>query len=480
MFGQWLSNGVPPTGTPWFCAVSFVNPHDMTTFPYGFGIYAATQGLGTFTNPETFSTTNPPPPGFAPPPSGNGSPGYPVGGAENVQPFLTLFAQNSSGPVGPFGSTHQPPLQPWNCVSTDSPENLQYVQSPPSGKPTLQYWYLNQHGNEVGAPQDTNAWLTFLNYYYWLQNNVDYQVSRVFSALNTYTTNNPGSAPIVIFTSDHGDYSGSHYLPGKGWGLYDEAINVPLYIMYPGQQNPLGRPYACSSVDILPFIYDTALGNHSWRNNTGDLVYYLANRESITDFINGQQPAQQHRVTTTIQWAAYPSQYAYNEFQPYILHTTDEGFKPYTNPANGDPIPGHAIAFRTVDYSLGPLVPTGGGKLGMYSLWSYAGSTPTQPETGTQFPQQFEFYYYSNITGSDLQANYGETGNQYALSNGNQSLESIQWQSNFSEQTVYNELYKVPQQAYISQGYSAALSAYLKYVNASQKEETDPDTTWQT
>ena len=33
---------------------------------------------------------------------------------------------------------------------------------------------------------------------------------------------------VVIFTSDHGEYAGSHGLRGKGAGVYEEAIRVPL------------------------------------------------------------------------------------------------------------------------------------------------------------------------------------------------------------------------------------------------------------
>jgi arylsulfatase A-like enzyme len=290
MFEAWLSHAEEKlTTTPWFCAVSFVNPHDMTTFPYGFGITPSTENMGTF----NFPTPIPESLGYTPPPTTGYTGGEP---AENVVVFPSPvpFAQGSSGPTGPNS-------QPWNCVSTDSPKNLQYGTAAPHGKPTLQYWYQNEHYSEVGAPGNTNAWLTFLNYYYWLQINVDYQVGQVMNALNGSESFN-SSNTIVIFTSDHGDYSGSHYLPGKGWGLYDESINVPLYIRMLNQTSSQRYPYACSSVDILPFLYDMALGNYSWRSNPSDIVEYLGHREVIRDFIYSMSPVLQQRLSN-IPWA---------------------------------------------------------------------------------------------------------------------------------------------------------------------------------
>ena len=35
---------------------------------------------------------------------------------------------------------------------------------------------------------------------------------------------------IVVFTSDHGEYGASHGLRGKGAGVYEEGIRVPLIV----------------------------------------------------------------------------------------------------------------------------------------------------------------------------------------------------------------------------------------------------------
>lgn len=58
------------------------------------------------------------------------------------------------------------------------------------------------------------------------------------------------SNTVVVFTSDHGEYAGSHGLRGKGAAVYDESIRVPLYIRDPsghltptaGQERNSSRP----------------------------------------------------------------------------------------------------------------------------------------------------------------------------------------------------------------------------------------------
>ena len=85
----------------------------------------------------------------------------------------------------------------------------------------------------VGSVSNVNGWYTFLNYYFWMQAWVDAQVGAVIHGLAA----DPSWAnTVIVFTADHGDYGGSHGLHDKGGALYDEALNVPLYISYPGMR----------------------------------------------------------------------------------------------------------------------------------------------------------------------------------------------------------------------------------------------------
>lgn len=293
---------------------------------------------------------------------------------------------------------------------------------------------------------------------------------------------------VVIFTADHGDYGGSHGLHGKGNALYDEAICVPLYIGFPGQQNMVRRSFVCSSVDVLPFLYTLALGNDSWRNNGCDIINYLNGREAIMDAIMlGTQSAPQRRLSsfplTNPQGSANWQQY-----QPYVLHTTDElGGSDYAYPNEGL-VGTHAVALRTVDNTLygntsgssspqREVGPFGGGKLGIYSYWQEDvpnGSTaePTQPflANSGQYAQEFEFYNYQpsapGNNGSTLPPNLAETGNDYWLSNGsggiaNQYIGAYQPSPAPFGSPYYAELTTI--YAPICNGYAAALAAWTQY-----------------
>ena len=59
----------------------------------------------------------------------------------------------------------------------------------------------------------------------------------------------------VIFTSDHGDMCGSHGLRSKGPFVYDEIMQVPLYVKVPGVTRPGTSTDALSPhVDLVPTI----------------------------------------------------------------------------------------------------------------------------------------------------------------------------------------------------------------------------------
>jgi len=155
--------------------------------------------------------------------------------------------------------------------------------------------------------------------------------------------------------------------------------------------------------------------------------------------------------------------------QPYILHTTDE-YPAATNPVSGNYIPSHAIAFRTVDYTVNAnsAPPYGGGKLGVYSFWNLCEASPsTQPDNQ---PQQFEFYNYSpNPPGGQSPAptaNPAETGNQAFTSSGALAAEAALYNTSFLSSIVQAELYGAPGffPSYILSAQTTALQNYLNYV----------------
>jgi hypothetical protein len=479
-FSKWLPNA--PAASPWFAAVSFVNPHDMSQFPYSYALAPLYNSQNNCpSNGDFCGAPSPSPSGFLPPPTGTQGVGE--------GPFeSTVCSANDN--CNPLANESFPSLDPnlytaapggWNNLDDPSLQPYTYQQRHGGGsvKPGLQTFFQSARAQQCGSVSSNPAgWLTFLNYYFWMQSCVDQQIGSVITSLfNSPFWNNT----VIIFHSDHGDYGGSHNLHSKAGALYDECISVPLYISLPQQRpqatynssNPedytnITLPYVCSSVDILPFIYTMALGNDSWRNYSCDLVYYLRTREAIRDAIySSQQPTQQRRVSSIPDMNPFGSQ-NWQKYQPYVLHTTDE-FEQAT--VGGLPQPSHAIAFRTVDLTGNLSGSYGGGKLGIYSYWQPCSITPYAFDASGN-PSQAEFYNYSpQFSGQSLVPNPAEIGNQGVSSidqtTGVTSLapEAANYQTSF-DAIAQTELFDPPSQPYIQDGFTLALDLYLAYLAA--------------
>lgn len=487
-FGKWIAQ--VPTSPKWFAAVSFMNPHDINAFPYAFGLTSAPCDQGT---PDfCYDGTGVTPAGqyaFDVPPGLYSAQNYESEGAQD--PESTTIAPFPSNPPldgGPLYWVNAEPqnlntglyVQYPNFPSGYSPSwnysdpPTQYSPTTSSGKPELQSQFQLTQNNICGEIR-ANGWYEFLNYYFWMQACVDVQIGKVLTALQE---NNFAENTVIIFTADHGEFGGSHELHSKGGALYEEALNVPLYIKFPNQTAAVQRSFVCSSVDILPFLYTLALGNDSWRNNTCDIINYLKGREAIMDAIMaGTQNAPQRRLSSfpltnpqgTAPWQMY---------QPYVLHSTDEY---YIVAELG--IPPHALAFRTFDNTLNcgtasseqlrDAGPSGGGKLGIYSYWyeetSLTGS-PTEPVVGSStYRQQFEFYNYQpapNTFGNgdaSLAVNLQETGNDYWNSSDSGAIASEYINAYQAASSTYQAELQTIYPA-IQPGYAAALALWTNYV----------------
>jgi arylsulfatase A-like enzyme len=457
-FTEFWAQHIP--ASPWFLAVSFVNAHDIGAFPYAYGLTPASGCSGDYC-----SAISPVAAGYLPPP--------PESDEVTYAGTTTCTASCETETIPAFDSSlyTAAPLAvngnvPWN--NPDSPGSQPYATLNTTtnqyGKPGLQAFFQTYAANNDGSVNNDSldGWLQFLNYYFWIQASVDLKIGQIVTLLQANGANNaPWNNTIVVFTTDHGDYGGSHNLHEKGGALYDEAINVPLYISYPvNRQNntSISRYFVCSSVDMLPFFYYLALGNNSWRNNPLDMVYYLNGREGIADAIFMGNTAQQHRLAPGIA-CANPNPNGQTN-QPYILHTSDEY-------SVGGGSPSHAIAFRTVDVTVNPAGPGtyGGGKLGMYSFWTSCATTPVENPTGGHYPQ-FEFYEYG-VTTAYPYGNYGEIGNQGPASVAASGATVLQtaaqnYYNSYMNTTVQNELYGIPFQLQMAN--EAALNAYLVFL----------------
>jgi arylsulfatase A-like enzyme len=139
-------------------------------------------------------------------------------------------------------------------------------------KPTLQRSLQSTSARSFGpvpfaGPAALPTWLGFLDLYVKLQGDVDENIGRVLRTLHSQPE--VAANTVIVFTSDHGEYGASHGLRGKGAGMYEEGIRVPLIVSDPtgrlgGVPNTV-RHQITSSVDFAPMLLTIATGSDGWR-----------------------------------------------------------------------------------------------------------------------------------------------------------------------------------------------------------------------
>jgi arylsulfatase A-like enzyme len=197
--------------------------------------------------------------------------------------------------------------------------------------------------------------------YLMLQGYVDRQVGHVLAALAAQPAVHANT--VVLFTSDHGEYGGSHGLRGKGASGYEEAIRVPLYVRdFRGLATAapaVGRTQLTSSVDVSALLLTLATGSSAWRHESR--YRHLATR---------------HDLAAICAHPAAPG-------RKWVLHATDEDVTEFATEPYAAEAPRHVVALRTKR-----------GKLALYSNWR-AGSIEVEPAGA-----ELELYDYSSPAGS--------------------------------------------------------------------------------
>jgi arylsulfatase A-like enzyme len=315
-------------------------------------------------------------------PSPNGSPGQGLQADPQIAAQFAEWFQEAGGDepwcatvsfVNPhdvawwYRFTGQIPQESSPPALTEAlPPNFETPQAlAAQAKPQLQRSLQDTAARSFGevpftGPEALAAWTGLMNTYLMLQGFVDRQIGSVLATLASRPA--ARAETVVLFTSDHGEYGGSHGLRGKGAGAYEEAIRVPLYVRdfrgvataAPG----VGRTQLTSSVDVAALLLSLATGSNAWR---GESRYeHLATRHDVAAI------------------CAHP-------FAPgrrWVLHATDEDVTEFATEPYASEAPRHVVALRTPH-----------GKLGVYSNWA-AQSTQVQAAG-----QEVELYDYSTPVG---------------------------------------------------------------------------------
>ena len=176
-----------------------------------------------------------------------------------------------------------------------------------------------------------------------------------------------------MFTSDHGEYGGSHGLRGKGAGVYEEAIRVPLIVKdnrgLLTQAPETIRTQLTSSVDVAPLLLTIATGSNAWR---GESHYeHIAARADLAAMLaDPNAPGRE-----------------------YVVHATDETVTEFAIGPYAADAPLHVVAVRTPQ-----------AKYATYSDWRSGGVEPISAG------EEAELYDYTSDSGRlELHNSAGES-----------------------------------------------------------------------
>lgn len=120
---------------------------------------------------------------------------------------------------------------------------------------------IRNGGNKVWnvdkAFADEQLWRNYVGAYYALVTEMDHHIGEILKALDE---TDQANETIVIYTSDHGDFVGNHGMVEKaaaGQNVYEDILNIPLIIRYPGnKKNGKHVGELVSLVDIYPTLVE--------------------------------------------------------------------------------------------------------------------------------------------------------------------------------------------------------------------------------
>ncbi len=157
---------------------------------------------------------------------------------QGTQPFLCIAG---------FYSPHAPWIVPQKYLDLYDPDSLSIPTFPP---------HIDQERPTDPLQQFSDAQLRQAKHgYYAMISEVDDYVGQILAALEACGQR---ENTILVFTSDHGEWLGSHLRYGKGYPADDAVSRVPLIISAPGGKPSQRYDGIVEAVDIVPTLLSLA------------------------------------------------------------------------------------------------------------------------------------------------------------------------------------------------------------------------------
>ena len=155
-------------------------------------------------------------------------------------------------PHPPF-SVPEPYNRLYDPAKLGLPKRRSTIEEESKQHPMLAYYLANRR---YIAPDSDRKMLQAKANYFGLINEVDDNLGRLFDALKA---SGEWDNTLIIFTSDHGEQLGDHWLRNK-LGYFDSSYHVPLIIRDPRASADAGRGKQINAfsenVDIMPTLLD--------------------------------------------------------------------------------------------------------------------------------------------------------------------------------------------------------------------------------
>ena len=154
---------------------------------------------------------------------------------------------------------HPPWIAPEPFNSMYPPESLNsFIRAENRSLEAEQHPFLAHYLKHpyYSAPADEQKLLRLKASYFGLMSEVDANLGRLFDHLKT---NNLWENTLIVFTSDHGEQIGDHWLLAK-LGYFDQSFHIPLIIRDPNPAADSTRGQQLSgfteNIDIMPTLLD--------------------------------------------------------------------------------------------------------------------------------------------------------------------------------------------------------------------------------
>ena len=121
-----------------------------------------------------------------------------------------------------------------------------------AGKPRVQRHYSAHWTFDSFTPDE---WRKLIAVYWGYVTLIDEQVARILQAVRDLGL---WDSTAVIFSADHGEFTGAHRLHDKGPAMYDDIYRIPLIVRAPGIAGGRAEGRFATWTDLTPTILDLA------------------------------------------------------------------------------------------------------------------------------------------------------------------------------------------------------------------------------